>query len=60
MHGLEDDDGPEEGEAPDVVDVVEVSGLRELLGPDEPVEGGEGRGGVVCRDGGGGVGGNGD
>lgn len=50
MHSLEHDDGPEEGEAPDVADVVEEFGLDEGVGSDEPVEGGEGGGGVVLGD----------
>ena len=59
MDGLEDDDGPEESEAPDVADVVEELGLNERRGSDEPVEGRERRGGVIFRDRGGGVGGSG-
>ena len=57
MYSLEDDDGPEEGEAPNLADVVEVPGLDERGGSHEPVEGWEGRGGVVFWDVGGGVGG---
>lgn len=56
MSGLEDDDGPEKSKAPDVMDVVEESGLDEIVRSDEPVEGGEGRGLVVFRDRGGGLG----
>lgn len=50
MDGFEDDDGPEKGKAPDVVDVVEESGLDDIVGSDEPVEGGEGRGLVALGD----------
>lgn len=55
MYSLEDDDRPEESEAPDVVDVVEEFRMDEILGSNEPVEGGERRGCVVCRDPGSGV-----
>lgn len=56
MYGFEDDDGPEKSEAPDIADVVEESGLDDILGTNEPVEGGEGWGLVVLWDIGGGVG----
>ncbi len=56
MRGFEDDDGPEEGEFPDVFDVVEVGWLDDGGGADEPVEGGEAGGAVVGGDRGGGVG----
>lgn len=55
MYSLEDDDRPEESEAPDVVEVVEEFGLHEIVGSNEPVEGGERRGCVVFRDRGSGV-----
>lgn len=50
MNSLEDDDGPKQSEAPDIVDVVEESGLDEIVGSNEPIEGGEGRGCVIFRD----------
>ena len=55
MNGLEDDDGPEKGEAPDITDVVEESGLDEGGRSNEPVERGERRGFVAIRDWGRGV-----
>lgn len=56
MYSLEDDDGPEKSEAPNIVDVVEESGLDEIFGSNEPVEGGKRRGFVIFRDPGSGVG----
>ena len=50
MYGLEDDDRPEESEAPDIVDVVKKLGLDEIMGPNEPVERGKGRGCVIRGD----------
>lgn len=47
MDGFENDDGPEKGKTPDIADVVEESGLDDIVGSDEPVEGGEGRGFVA-------------
>ena len=47
MHGHVEDEGPEDGEAPGVGDGVEVLGFR-VDGGDGPVEGWEGRGGVVA------------
>lgn len=49
MNSLEDDDRPEKSEAPDIMDVVKESGLYEIVGSNEPVEGREGRGFVVFR-----------
>ena len=56
MYSLEDEDGPEKSEAPNIVDVVEESGLDEIFGSNEPVEGGERRSLVVFWDPGSGVG----
>ena len=50
MYGLEDDDRPEESEAPDIMDVIKKLGLNEIMGPNEPVERGKGRGCVICGD----------
>lgn len=47
MDPLEDDDGPEQGEAPDVVAVIQI--LRVVGRGLEDVQGGEPRGLVVVR-----------
>lgn len=50
MNSLEDDNCPEKSEPPYIVNVVEESGLDEIVGSNEPVEGREGRRFVVFRD----------
>ena len=57
MGGFEEDDGPEEGEFPDVFDAVEEDWLDDVGRADQPVEGREMGGAVVGREGGCGVGG---
>ena len=55
MGSFEDDERPVEREAPDVAFVVEVAGLDDFAGADEPVEGREGRGDVAGGNGGCGI-----
>lgn len=55
MRSFKNDDGPEKGEFPDIFDVVEVGGLDDGGGADQPVERGEVRGVVVWGRRGGGV-----
>ena len=55
MGSFEDDERPVEREAPDVAFVVEVVGLDDVAGADEPVEGRERGGNVAGGNGGCGI-----